>query len=90
MDRLVDRAFNKAHGTAHAVMGTANAAAQQREKDKQQQKSRESMLRELTTPMTAADVVERIGLAHQDHDFFRQSLCLVSDPFESDDSAAVC
>lgn len=69
MDRLFDRAFNKAHGTATAVMGTAAATAEQQQK--QQQKSREAMLRECNTPMTSEDVVERIGLAFKDNDYFR-------------------
>jgi uncharacterized YccA/Bax inhibitor family protein len=67
MDRLFDRAFNKAHGTATAVMGTASAEQQQ----KQQQKSRDTLLRECTAPMTSEDVVERIGLAFKDGDYFR-------------------
>jgi hypothetical protein len=70
MDRLFDRAFNKAHGTTTAVMGTA-AAASTEQQVKQQQKSRETLLRECSTPMTADDVVERIGLAFKDHDYFR-------------------
>jgi hypothetical protein len=70
MDQLFDRAFNKAHGTATAVMGTA-AAASPAQKQKQQQQSREAMLRECTTPMTAEDVVERIGIAFKYNDYFR-------------------
>lgn len=67
MDRIFDRAFNKAHGTATAVMGTASAEQQQ----KQQQKSRETLLRESTTPMNSEDVTERIALAFKDGDYFR-------------------
>lgn len=67
MDHLFERAFNKAHGTATAVIGTASAEQQH----KQQQKSRETLLRECTAPMTSEDVVERIGLAFKDGDYFR-------------------
>jgi hypothetical protein len=70
MDRLLDRAFNKAHGEATAVLDSVASAAVHT-KAKQQQKSKDDMLRELSTPMTADDVVERIGLAFKDNDFFR-------------------
>lgn len=67
MDKLFDRAFNKAHGTVHAVTGSAIA-------DKQQQherKTKADQLRSLTTPMTSEDVVQRIDLAFKDNDYFR-------------------
>lgn len=54
-------------------MGTALAAEQRKQQQQQQQpqKSKEALLRECTTPMTAEDVVPRIALAFQDNDFFR-------------------
>eukprot|EP00879_Flechtneria_rotunda_P006158 GHRR01006475.1.p1 GENE.GHRR01006475.1~~GHRR01006475.1.p1 ORF type:complete len:250 (+),score=97.76 GHRR01006475.1:677-1426(+) len=67
MDELFDRAFNKAHGTVHAVTGKATAAH-----DKQAAiASKEDALRTLTTPMTPKDAVERIHLAFKDGDYFR-------------------
>lgn len=68
MDRLFDRAFNQVHGTVQAVTGAAVA------KDKQREQSRQDALRSLTTPMTAEDVVERIGLAFKDGDYYRYAL----------------
>eukprot|EP00879_Flechtneria_rotunda_P020418 GHRR01021481.1.p3 GENE.GHRR01021481.1~~GHRR01021481.1.p3 ORF type:complete len:120 (+),score=26.32 GHRR01021481.1:233-592(+) len=69
MDELFDRAFNKAHGTVHAVTGKATAAH-----DKQAAiASKEDALRTLTTPMTPKDAVERIHLAFKDGDYFRCS-----------------
>ncbi|KAF8058872.1 hypothetical protein HT031_005440 [Scenedesmus sp. PABB004] len=66
MDRLFDRAFNKAHGVVHAVTEEAS-----RDLARERQASREQQLRALSTPMTAEDVVERIGLAFKDGDYFR-------------------
>lgn len=68
MDRLFERAFSKAHGAVQSVVGTEDPEAKQAA----QQKSREDTLRRLTTPMSAADVVERMGLAFRDGDYFRR------------------
>lgn len=76
MDRLFDRAFNKAHGAAHSVVGAAAAAAASKERQQLKQQSREDVLRALTTPMTSEDVVERIGMAYKDNDYFRLVLQL--------------
>ena len=65
MDRVFDKAFNKAHGAVHAVTGSAVA------QEKQAEQSKDDALRTLTTPVTATDVVERISLAYKDKDFFR-------------------
>jgi hypothetical protein len=67
MERVLDRAFNRAHGTVHNAIGSALA----RSDPKVEQKSKEDQLRALTTPMTAEDVVERIGLAFKDGDYYR-------------------
>jgi hypothetical protein len=67
MERVLDRAFNRAHGTVHNVIGSALA----RSDPKHEQKSREDHMRALTTPMTVEDVVERIDLAFKDGDYYR-------------------
>lgn len=67
MERVLDRAFTRAHGTVHNAIGSALA----RSDPKVEQKSREDQLRALTMPMTAEDVVQRIDLAFKDGDYYR-------------------
>eukprot|EP00775_Hariotina_reticulata_P002880 gene2880-3171_t len=64
MDRIFDRAFNRAHGVVAASVGM-----EQRDKPEQQQQQH-SKLSEATA-MTAEDAIEKIASAFKEGDFFR-------------------
>jgi hypothetical protein len=63
MDRILDKAFNKAHGQTLEAIGKGQS--------KTAAVSEEDRLRKDTAPITAADAIGRISLAFKDGDYFR-------------------
>ena len=63
MERILDKAFNKAHGQTLEVIGKGQA--------KSAALSEEDRLRKESAPITAADAIKRISLAFKDGDYFR-------------------
>jgi hypothetical protein len=74
MDRLFDRAFNRAHGVVSASVDLKQEDGRQQHQQQQQQQQlllQEEVQMKHTGAMTAEDAVERIDVAFKEGDFFK-------------------